>query len=206
MTDHSVLCSSQDHLETGTRDHDHPILVGAKNIDSWHARMGDLQHGFLLDVPMVPSYVITIAVDGEHLTCGGFSLCETIHLGNFYFIADYFGGLSLSPRWGNSSTAFMGSTHSGASCLRRAMIEDSAKELLTTSSRDGGFCLPFPRRHDMGALLAPIATTPWLKGILDIAFAQQVESSLQHRAKASVSSPWDFSKNQLSHIPNSIFF
>jgi hypothetical protein len=26
-----MLCSSQDHLETGTRDLDHPVLTGAKN-------------------------------------------------------------------------------------------------------------------------------------------------------------------------------
>jgi hypothetical protein len=46
---------------------------------------------------MVPSSTITIAADGEHLTCGGFSLGETICLGNFEFITDYFNGLSLSP-------------------------------------------------------------------------------------------------------------
>jgi hypothetical protein len=33
-----------------------------------------------------------------------------------------------------------------------------------------------------------------------------VEGSLQHLAKVSISSPWDFPSNQLSHIPNSIFF
>jgi hypothetical protein len=40
--------------------------------------------------------------------CGGFSLDEPVHLGNFEFVVDYFGGLSLSPRRGNSGTAFMG--------------------------------------------------------------------------------------------------
>jgi hypothetical protein len=38
---------------------------------------------------MVPSSMITITADGEHLSCGGFSLDETIRLGNFEFIADY---------------------------------------------------------------------------------------------------------------------
>jgi hypothetical protein len=47
---------------------------------------------------MVPSSAITVSADGEHLTCGGFSLGETVHLGSFDFIADYFGGLNLSPR------------------------------------------------------------------------------------------------------------
>jgi hypothetical protein len=47
---------------------------------------------------MVPSSTIIVTADGERLTCGGFSFSETIRLGNFEFIADYFGGLSLSPR------------------------------------------------------------------------------------------------------------
>jgi hypothetical protein len=46
---------------------------------------------------MVPSSTITVAADGECLTCGGFSLSEIVHLGNFEFIVNYFGGLSLSP-------------------------------------------------------------------------------------------------------------
>jgi hypothetical protein len=55
----------------------------------------------------------TVAIDSEHMMCGGFSLDETICLGCFEFITDYFGGLSLSPRRGNSGTTFMGSTLSG---------------------------------------------------------------------------------------------
>jgi hypothetical protein len=50
------------------------------------------------------------------------------------------------------------------------------------------------------------ATTPWLKDILNITVAQQMESPLQRRAEASISSLWDTSSNQLSHIPNTIFF
>jgi hypothetical protein len=46
--------------------------------------------------------------------CGGF-LGEPIRLGNFKFIADYFGSLSLSPRRGDEGTAFVGSTRSRAS-------------------------------------------------------------------------------------------
>jgi hypothetical protein len=55
MIDHCVLCSSQDQLGTRTHDLDYPVLAGAKNTDSWHARKGDLQRTFLLEVPMVPS-------------------------------------------------------------------------------------------------------------------------------------------------------
>jgi hypothetical protein len=61
---------------------------------------------------MVPSSTLTVAADGERLTDGGFSLGETIRLGSFEFITDYFSGLSLSPRRGNSGVAFMGSTRS----------------------------------------------------------------------------------------------
>jgi hypothetical protein len=71
-------------------------LSGAKNIDSWHTRKEDLQRAFPLDVLMVPSSALTVTTDGEHLTCSGFSLGETIHLRNFEFITNYFGGPSLS--------------------------------------------------------------------------------------------------------------
>jgi hypothetical protein len=123
---------------------------------------------------MVPSYVITIVAGGERLMCGGFSLGKIIHLENFEFNADYFGGLSVSPRRSDSGTTFMGSTRSEASSLQWAMIEDSAEEFLTTSRGQEGFGLPSPRRHDTGALFA----APWLKDILDIAAAQQAEGSL----------------------------
>jgi hypothetical protein len=82
---------------------------------------------------MVPSSAITVAADGECLTCGGFSLGETVYLGNFECITDY-GGLNLSPRRGDSSTTFMGPTHSRASSPRWAMIDDSTEEFLTASS------------------------------------------------------------------------
>jgi hypothetical protein len=99
---------------------------------------------------MVPSSAIAIGGDGEHLTCDGFSLGETVHLGNFEFIADYFGGLSLSHRRGDEGTTFMGSTRSGASTPWRAMIEDSAEGFLTASSGEGSFGLPSSRRCSAG--------------------------------------------------------
>jgi hypothetical protein len=72
-------------------------FAGVENTDSWCVWKGDLQRAFSLDVPMVCSSVITIAVDDECLMCGGFPLGETIPLGSFEFIINYFGGLSLSP-------------------------------------------------------------------------------------------------------------
>jgi hypothetical protein len=130
-------------------------LVGVKNTDSCHARKVDLQHAFLLDVPMVPSSVIAITADGEHSTCSGFSLDQTIHPGNFEFIVDYFGSLSLSPRRGDTGAAFMGSTRSGAPTLWRAMIENYAEEFLMASSGEGRFGLLSPRRRGTGLCSLP---------------------------------------------------
>jgi hypothetical protein len=112
---------------------------------------------------MVPSFALTIASDSERLTRGGFSLGQTICLGSFEFTADYFGGLSLSPRRGNSGAAFMGSTHSGTPSPWWAMIEESTEGILMTSSVERGSGLPSPRGHDTGALPAPVGTTPWME-------------------------------------------
>jgi hypothetical protein len=141
-----------------------PYLVSAKNTDNWCAKKGDSQRAFPLDVPMVSSSTIVVAADGECLTCGGFSLGETVHLRNFEFIADYFSGLSLSPRRGNEGDAFMGSTHRGASTGWSAMIEDSTEEFLMVSSGKGSFSLPCPRRHSMVASLAPVTTDTMVEG------------------------------------------
>jgi hypothetical protein len=125
-------------------------LADAKNTDSWHTRKRDLQCAFPLDILMVHSSTLIISADGERLTCSSFSLGETVHLGSFEFISDYFGGLSLSPQRNDSGAAFMGSTHSGPLSLWRAMIEDSTKEFHADSSGEGGSDLPSLRRHDMG--------------------------------------------------------
>jgi hypothetical protein len=73
---------------------------------------------FLKIVPLVLSSSIVVAADGGHLACVEFSLSENVHFGNYEFITDYFGGLSLSPpppRRGDEGAAFVGSTHRGAS-------------------------------------------------------------------------------------------
>jgi hypothetical protein len=113
---------------------------------------------------MVPSSTISVATGGECVMCGGFSLGETVHLRNFEFIADYFGGLSLSP-WRCDSG--VGSTRNGTPSLRWAMIQDSVEEFLTASIREGGFSLPYPKRRDTGAPLTPVTTTSWTENALD---------------------------------------
>jgi hypothetical protein len=100
------------------------------------------------------------------LTCGGFSLGKTIRLGNFKFIADYFGGLVLSPRRGNTGAIFMGPTHNRTSIPRQTMIEDSTEEFLTAPSMEGSFGLPSPRRRGMGPSPTSVTTTPWKENAL----------------------------------------
>jgi hypothetical protein len=161
-----VLCSSQDHLGTSTRDLYHPVLATVENNDNWHVRKGDLLCVFPPNVPMVPSSVLIVTFDGEHLTCCGFSLGETTHFGSFKFIVDYFSGQSLSARRGYIGAAFMGSTRTGTPSTWWVMIEDSTEEILTVSSGEGGSDLPSPRRHGMGAPFAPVTTTPWIENAL----------------------------------------
>jgi hypothetical protein len=112
---------------------------------------------------MVPSSTLAVSTDSECLMWGAFSLSETVHLGWFEFIADYFNGLSLSPRRSYLGSTFMGSTHSGTLPLRWAMIEDSTEEFHTASSGEGGSSLPSPRRRCTGAPFAHVTTTPWME-------------------------------------------
>jgi hypothetical protein len=157
-----VVCKTTSELE-------HVILTtlyfaSVENTNSWHARKGDLQRAFPLGVPMVHSSVLAISTNGECLTCGGFSLGKTVAFGSLDFITDCFGGLSLSPRWGDSGTSIMGTPCSRPPTPLWAMIEDSTKELFTTSSGEGGGSgLPPSRRHNTGALCSPVVTTPWLE-------------------------------------------
>jgi hypothetical protein len=125
-------------------------------------------------VLMVPSSSITNAADAEHLTCGRFSLGEPVCLGNFEFIADYFGGLSLSLRRSDEGAIFVGSTRSGASTLQQAMIEDSAKEYLTASSGEGGIDQLSPRWHNTRTSLAPASTMTWKEASSTIRFPLQM--------------------------------
>jgi hypothetical protein len=122
-----------------------------------------LQRAFPLDVLMVLSSVLVVAVDGECLACGGFTLGETVHFGRLEFITDCFGGMSLSPRRDGSDVAFMGSTHRRPPSPLWAMMGDSTKEFHMVSSGEVGSSLPSPRRHDTGAPPSPATTTSWLE-------------------------------------------
>jgi hypothetical protein len=62
---------------------------------------------------MVHSSVLAVSIDGECLTCGGFSLSETMLFGTHEFVADCFSSLSLSSRRNDSGAAFMATTLRG---------------------------------------------------------------------------------------------
>jgi hypothetical protein len=106
------------------------------------------------------------AADGECLSCGGFSLGETFHIQSLEFIAECFSSLNLAPRGDGSDATFMGSTCSGPPSPLWAMIEDSTEEFHTASEGEGVSNLPSPRRHDVGALLAPVTSIAWLEDTL----------------------------------------
>jgi hypothetical protein len=142
MIDCHVLCSLEDHIRTGTCDLNHPVLAGVENTDSWHAMKVDLQHGFPLDVLMVSSPVLAIAANGEHLSCDGFSLDETICFGSLEYIAGCIGDLSLAPRRDGLEAAILGSSHSRPPSPLRAMIGDSTEEFHRASHEEGGINVP----------------------------------------------------------------
>jgi hypothetical protein len=55
--------------------------------------------------------------DGERMSCGGFSLDETIHFGSLDFITDRFGSLSLSLMGDGSDAIIMGPARGGPPSL-----------------------------------------------------------------------------------------
>jgi hypothetical protein len=92
-----VLCSSQDHLKTGTHDLDHPVLAGVENTDSWHTRKGELQRAFPLDVLMIPSPKLSFVANINNPTGASLAPGNTIHFGSLEFTVDRLSRLSLSP-------------------------------------------------------------------------------------------------------------
>jgi hypothetical protein len=115
---------------------------------------------------MVPSSVLAITVDGERLSCSGFSLGETICFGSLEFIISRFGFLSLSPLGYGLGVAVMGPTHSGTPLPQQTMAGDSAEGFPIAHGEKGWTDLPSPRRHDAEAPPASTMTAlrpenPW---------------------------------------------
>jgi hypothetical protein len=125
-----------------------------------------LRRAFPLDVLMVTSSTLVVFSNGKCLACSGFSCGKTVCFGSLEFIADYFGGLSLSPRGSNSDATLMCPTHGEPPSPLRAMIEDSTEEFHMDSSREEGFAHPpSPRRHNTGDPPTPVTTAPWLENV-----------------------------------------
>jgi hypothetical protein len=109
---------------------------------------------------MIHSSMLVVTTDGERLTCGGFSLDETIRFGSLEFIINCFGSLSFSPKENNSSTIFVETVRNESPSLC-TIIEDSIDEFYMTSSGEGNSGFPISRRCSMGTPPTPITTTPW---------------------------------------------
>jgi hypothetical protein len=136
-------------------------LAGAKNTNSWRARNGDLHRAFPLDILVVPSSALTVAANGELLSCGGFSLSKTIHFGSLEFIAHHFGGLSLSPLGDGSGIVVMGPAHGGPPLTSQTMVGDSTEGFPMAPNGEWRTDLPSPRRHVMEAPPASTTTILW---------------------------------------------
>jgi hypothetical protein len=124
-------------------DLDHPILASAENIDNLHARKGDLQRAFPLDVPMVTSPKLPFVTNGDNLTGIGLTLGETSHFDSLEFTANHLGRLSVSPYEGDSSAIFVGMVHSGSSSLH-TILQDFSDEGDTASGAGEALDPPAP--------------------------------------------------------------
>jgi hypothetical protein len=154
-----VICSSQDHLKTGTHDLDHPVLAGVENTDSWHARKGELQRAFPLDVLMIPSPKLSFVANINNPTGASLAPGSTIHFGSLEFTVDRLSRLSLSPQEGDSSAIFIGMVHSGTPSLHTTLEETSDEDGATSGAR-GSSGSPDPRRCNVVTPTDPITTTP----------------------------------------------
>jgi hypothetical protein len=133
---------------------------------------------------MVHSSTLTITADDEHLTRGCFSLDKTVRFGNLEFIADYFGSLSLSPKGNNSGTIFVGTTRNRSPSLC-TILEDSADEFYTTSSKEGSFILPVTTAPRLGSALIPQAIVTVLSRTIELRLDTKLRAT-QRQGKQAV--------------------
>jgi hypothetical protein len=138
-----VLCNLQDHLKIGMRNLGHPVLAGAKNTDSWHARKVDLQRAIPLDVLMITSLKLSFVANDSKSTSVSLSPGETIHFSSPEFTADRLGRLCLSLKERDSSAIFIGMVHNVSPSIHTA-LEDSFNEDGTTPGAGGSSGSPGP--------------------------------------------------------------
>jgi hypothetical protein len=101
-------------------------FTGAKTTDSWHARKGDLQHAFPLDVPMVYSLKLSRIANCNNPISVSLARSETICFDSLEFTTERFGHLSLPLEGGDSGIVFIGMVLSGLPSLHT--IPESADE------------------------------------------------------------------------------
>jgi hypothetical protein len=141
------------------RDLDHLILAGAKNTNNWHARKGDLQCVFPLDVPMVTSPKLSFIANDNNPTGIGLTPSETICFTSLEFTVDRFGHMSLSLDERDSSAIFVGMVHSGSPYLHTALTNSFDKGG-TGSGIGGSSGSPGPGECNVVTLTIRITTTP----------------------------------------------
>jgi hypothetical protein len=93
-----VIRETTSKLETC--DLDHPVICWYRKHRQLACQEGGFAAYFPLDVLIVHSSTLTVAINGECPSCDDFSLGETVRFESLEFITDCFGFLSLSPRGG----------------------------------------------------------------------------------------------------------
>jgi hypothetical protein len=124
-----------------SRDLVDPIIYRCRKHRQLVHQEGRFLACFPPNVLMVHSSMLVITTDGELLTCGGFTLSETINFESLEFIADSFSSLNHSPKGSDLGIIFMGTARSRSPSLC-LILEDSTNEFNTTSSREGSSYFP----------------------------------------------------------------
>jgi hypothetical protein len=112
---------------------------------------------------MFLSTKLIVIDDDKYLTDVSFTHGKIVCFGSLEFIPDHFDSLSLSDKGNVSGTMFVGMAHSGSPALH-TILEDSADEGDTTSSRGRNSGFPISQGCNMVTLYLPITTTPPSEG------------------------------------------
>jgi hypothetical protein len=83
-----VLVIHETTLELEMHDLDHLVICWCIKYRHLACQEGGFALCFPLDVSMVHSSMLVVATYDERLTCGGFSLSETVHFGMLEFVTE----------------------------------------------------------------------------------------------------------------------
>jgi hypothetical protein len=132
-------------------------LAGAKNTDNWHARKGDLQHAFPLDILMVPSSMANPSsppVIHIFYSTSCSPKTPTTRSGDLKFITDRSSKLSLSPEGARLQRCIQGHDPQWVTiivCHPRGIAQRGRFGL----ERGGGLRLPSPEGMQRGGICHP---------------------------------------------------